>query len=136
MLHGAPRESRGGISVHAAWLPLNSFFWDYTGAESIPAAFSGVDVRGLLGRIAHEGADSFGHIAPDIQVPVFHGRIVAVVVDARPDSVLYALADRPVLAVDQLPEIHRIRRIEGGLRDFVGLEQKVAGNIGALGAAG
>src|ERR1700691_5553487 len=121
MLHGAPRESRGGISVHAAWLPFNSLF--------LGLYRSGVDTRGIRsdGRIAHEGADSLGHIAPDIQVPVFHGRIEAVVVDARSDSILHALANRPVLAVDQFPEIHRVRRIEGGLRDFVSLEQKVAG---------
>src|ERR1700678_2748554 len=56
-------------------------------------------------------------------------------VDARPNSILHPRTYRPVLAVDQVPEIHGIRRIEARLRHFMSLEQKMACDIGAFGAA-
>ncbi len=51
--------------------------------------------------------------------------------DARADALLHGLADRPVLAVDQIPEFGRIARIEVALVDFVGLEQEMAYDVGA-----
>src|ERR1700722_9395511 len=83
-----------------------------------------------------KSADSIGHITPDVQIPVLHRRVVSLGVDARADPILYTSTYRPVLAVDQVPEIHRIRRIEARLPYFMALEQKMAGDIGAFGAAG
>src|SRR3982074_2616902 len=55
---------------------------------------------------------------------------------ARPNPFLHTLAYYPILAIDQIPEIHRVRGIKAGFRHLMGLEQKMAGDIGALGPAG
>ena len=55
--------------------------------------------------------------------------------DAGPNPILHTLAYRPILAVDQIPEINGVRRIKAGLVRFMGLEQEMAGDIGALGAS-
>ena len=87
------------------------------------------------GSVADVGADSLGHIAPDVQVPVFHRRVVSVRMHPRPDPALHPLAHRPVLAVDQVPKIDRVGRVKAGLVDFMRLEQEVAGDVGAFRAA-
>ena len=56
-------------------------------------------------------------------------------VHARGDALLDGLADRPVLAVDQIPELAGIARIEIGLGDLERLEQKMADDVGARRAA-
>src|ERR1700730_6428845 len=57
---------------------------DYTEARpNGPRRYVGLKRVGPLRRlVADEGCDSFGHIAPDVQVPVFHGRVVSLRVDA------------------------------------------------------
>src|ERR1700691_1198690 len=49
----------------------------------------------LRRRVDDEGRDSIGHIAPDIEIPVLHRRIVALGVNARPNPILHARAYRP-----------------------------------------
>lgn len=69
------------------------------------------------------GSDPVRDVASDIQVPVLHGGKVAMRVHSRADPLLNGFAYRPILPVHQIPEIHRIRRVEAGLVDLMGFEQ-------------
>src|SRR6516165_11037939 len=70
-------------------------------------------------------ADPLEDRATDVEVVVFHWRVVAALVHAGADSLLHRLADGPVLPVDQIPELHGVERIEARLCDLVGLEQEM-----------
>src|ERR1700676_74510 len=71
-------------------------------------------------------------VAPDVEIPILHGRKVSVLVDACADALLHRLAYRPILPVHQIPEIHRIRRVEAGFFHLMAFKQEMAGDIGAL----
>src|SRR5260370_25608029 len=109
-------------------------FLDYSEARPNGAGRSKAS-ESLRRPVADKGSDALGHVAPDVQVPVFHRRIVSLGVAARPNPNLHTLAYRPILPVHQIPEFHGIRRIKAGLRHFMALEQEMAGDIGAFGAA-
>src|ERR1700679_779752 len=112
------------------------FFRDYTQARPNGAYGSmSIVALGLRRPAVDEGADSIGHIAPDVEIPVLHRRVESLGVHTRPNSILHTRTYRPVLAVDQVPEIHGIGRIEARLRHFMCFEQKMARDIGAFGAA-
>ena len=68
-----------------------------------------------------------------IQVPtrdvgrlVLHRRERATCPGPRRHATLHALADRPVLAVDEIPEVTRVGRVERCSGDLVRVEQQVA----------
>src|ERR1700739_638291 len=47
--------------------------------------------------------------------------------DAGADPLLHALADRPVLAIDEIPELSGVTRVEVALADLERLEQEMTG---------
>src|ERR1700736_5437200 len=110
----------------------------YRSATEWPARVSRFEAQGrrLRWLVAHESSDSLDHIAPNVQVPVLHRRVVPLSMDARPNPILHARAYRPVLTVHQIPEFHRVRWIKARFRHFMGLEQKMTGDIGTGGAPG
>src|SRR5271170_5580545 len=81
-------------------------------------------------------ADPLEHVAADVEIEVLHGRIVATLVHARADALLHRLANRPVLAVHEIPELSGVARIEAALGELVRLEQKMAHDVRARGALG
>src|SRR6185503_15317592 len=59
---------------------------------------------------------------------VFHRRIEAAAEAARAHAELDTLADAPVLAVHDVPEIHGVAWVETRLANFRLMEQELAGN--------
>ena len=80
--------------------------------------------------------EPLGDVAPDIEAEILHRRVIAVLVNATAHALLHGFADRPILAIHYVPEIHRIRRIEFGLGKLVRLKEEVTDDVGALGRAG
>ena len=70
--------------------------------------------------------------APDVGAVVLHRCEPAVGVGPRRHPALHRLADRPVLLVDQVPEVAGVRRVEVRRRDRVGGEQQQALDPGAV----
>src|SRR5580692_7915708 len=71
-----------------------------------PAVTTTIRSQGIGDRAASEGipsggrvADPLEHVAADVQVEVFHGRVVTALVYPGGDSFLHGLADHPVLPV-------------------------------------
>src|SRR5271170_1258564 len=81
-------------------------------------------------------ADPFEHVTADVEIEVLHGRIVAALVHARADALLHRFANRPVLAVHEIPELSGVARIEAGPGELVRLEQKMAHDVRTRGALG
>src|SRR6185295_6976280 len=67
-------------------------------------------------------------IAPDIEARVLHRRIECAAEAARTHAELDALADAPVLASHDVPEIHDVARVEIRLRDFRLMKHELAGD--------
>src|SRR5215211_6732172 len=61
--------------------------------------------------------DALREIAPDVEAQVFHGRVPPELEPPRRHPVLNSLAYRPVLAVDEIPEVDGVRRVEVRFRD-------------------
>src|SRR5439155_23209530 len=80
-------------------------------------------------------ADPLQDVATDVETGVFHRGVVATLVHARADALLHRLADRPVLAVDEIPEPGGVAGLEVGLLDLERLEQEMTGDVGGHGAA-
>src|SRR5438874_3223541 len=80
-------------------------------------------------------ADPLQDVATDVETEVFHRSVIAALVHARADALLHRLADRPVLAVDEIPEPGGVAGLEVGLVDLEGLEQEMTGDVGVRGAA-
>ena len=72
------------------------------------------------------------HVVANIQARVFHRRVVSKLVNAGADSALHPLADGPVLAIHQVPELHGVRRVKRGLGDFLRMKKKVADDVRAV----
>src|SRR5688500_7722871 len=70
-------------------------------------------------------AETLGDIAADVEARVLHRRVQAGTEATRGHSALHRLADAPVLAVHDVPEIDDVLRIERRLRDLVLVEQKI-----------
>ena len=70
-------------------------------------------------------AEALPDVATDVEAHVLHRRVPAELEAARRHPALDALADGPVLAVDEVPEVDGVRGIERWLRDLVGVEQEV-----------
>src|SRR6185503_18958856 len=93
------------------------------------------------GRCTHSPGGSRGEdvaqvladVAADVEACALHGRIVTMLEDPRPHARLHALADPPVLSVDQVPELYGIRRIKPRLRHLGWVKEKVADDRGTLG---
>ena len=71
---------------------------------SRPRASRGAGTR------SHVQREPLGHVAANIEAEILHRRVIAMVMHAAAHALLHRLADRPVLAVHHVPEIHRIRR--------------------------
>src|SRR2546429_1050516 len=69
-------------------------------------------------------ADPLQDVATDVETEVFHRSVIAALVHARADALLHRLADRPVLAVDEIPEPGGVAGLEVGLVDLEGLDRK------------
>ena len=65
-----------------------------------------------------------GDVAADVEAVILERRIIAVLVDARGDAGLDALAHRPVLPVDEIPEVDRVGRVEIGFAISSGWKRK------------
>src|SRR4051812_10531012 len=63
---------------------------------------------------------------PDVQAGVLHRCEPALGETARGHAPLHRLTDRPVLLVDDVPEVGGVGGVKGGTGDFVGCEQQVA----------
>ena len=77
-------------------------------------------------------AEALPDVAADVEAHVLHRRVPAEPEAPRRHAALHALADRPVLAVDEVPEVDGVRRVERGLRDLVGVEQEVDDDEGPV----
>ncbi len=77
-------------------------------------------------------AQALSDVAADVEAHVLHRRVPPELEAARRHPGLDALADRPVLAVDEVPELDGVRRVEGRLGDLVGMEQEVDHDEGAV----
>ena len=73
--------------------------------------------------------------AADVEARVLHRGEQALRELPGGHAPLHALADRPVLAVDDVPELDRVGRVEAGLGDLVGVEQEVEVDRRAIRAA-
>src|SRR3979490_3017625 len=80
-------------------------------------------------------ANPIQDVATDVEAEVFHGSVVAALVHARADALLHRLADRPVLAIDEIPELGGVAVVEVGLLELERLEQEMTGDGGVCGAA-
>src|SRR5882724_6350607 len=76
--------------------------------------------------------DPHNDIATDVHREIFHGRVVSEFVHARSESSLQAFADRPVLTIDEVPEIDGIRRIKSCSRHLVWMKQEAALHASAI----
>ena len=65
-------------------------------------------------------------VAPDVQACILHRRIVAVIEGPRMHAGLHALADRPILPVDEIPKIDDVAGVEIRFAHLVGVKEKVA----------
>ena len=92
-----------------------------------------VGVNADRGSLADVVADAVGHIPPDVEIPILHGRKVTVVVYAGLDAFLHGFANRPVLPIDKIPEVHGVPRIEVRLVDLLRFEEEMANDLGAFG---
>src|SRR4051812_9521679 len=98
------------------------------------AAFRG-HVRSL-GQLVRREPQPLSDVAPDVEAPAFHRRGEPGGEPARAHASLHRLADRPVLAVHQIPDLHRVARVEVRPRHLVGVEEELAAHGGALGRFG
>ena len=75
-------------------------------------------------------------IAPNVQAEVFHWSVIAELMHPALHAELNALANRPILAVDQVPELYSIAGIETGLGHLIGMEKKTANHASVTCAQG
>ena len=77
-------------------------------------------------------ADRLRDVAADIEAHVLHRRIPAEPEPVRRHPRLHPFAYRPVLAVDKIPELDRIGRVERRPCQLVGVEQPVDDHQGPV----
>src|SRR5215207_1399456 len=75
-------------------------------------------------RVLHKLAYPLVNITTNVEIPVFHSGEHARLVYAGRNALLHDLADAPVLSVNQVPEVHRVGRIESRFLDLVRLEEE------------
>ena len=75
-------------------------------------------------------------IPPDVEAPALHRRVIAGLEDPRRHPALDRLADHPVLPVHQVPELHRVGRVEVRPGHLVRMEQELVDDGRAVGAVG
>src|SRR5207247_2237695 len=92
--------------------------------------------RPMVDRLSGRVGEPLPHVPADVERQVLHRRVVAEPEHARGHALLHALADPPVLAVHQVPELHRVRGIEPGPGHLVRVEQEVAVDHGPAGTLG
>src|SRR5687768_4093766 len=63
---------------------------------------------------------------------VLHERVAAGDIGTRAGAVLLPFANGPILAVGEVPEIDRVRRVEAGLGHRAWLEQPLAHDVRSL----
>src|SRR5215211_6609998 len=94
-----------------------------------PACRAQQDRSGVLAQLPED-------VAADVEAGLLHGGEPAAGVGARGHAPLDALAHGPVLAVDQVPEVGRVRRVEARPGLLVGVEQQLAHDRGLGRAVG
>src|SRR4249920_4025802 len=67
-------------------------------------------------------------VAPDIEARVLHRRVERAAETARAHPFLHTLADLPVLAIHDVPEIDDITRVKSGLSRLGDVKQEFAGD--------
>jgi len=77
-------------------------------------------------------AEVRGDVVADIEAWVFHRGVIAETVDAGADALLDAIANGPVLAIDEIPEFDGVHGIEIGLGHFVRMEEETALDASAI----
>ena len=71
-------------------------------------------------------------VPTNIQTRALHRRVVARLKDARPHATLDRLADRPVLPIYEVPELHRVRRVEIRLGHLIGMKEELVDDRGTV----
>src|SRR5579872_5115257 len=91
-----------------------------------PRTMYSYSLRAGIGSALDRQFEALADIAPDIEAPAFHRRIVSRGEGARVHAPLHALADSPVLPIDQIPELNGVARIETRARHLMRMEQEIA----------
>src|SRR5258708_12283646 len=79
-----------------------------------------------MDRVSSQSTETLGNVTTDIETQILHRRIISKLVHSGTHALLHAAANRPILAIDEVPEVHRVGWIEIRLGYLASMEHKTA----------